>query len=52
MARGEASRDVPVPVVPGEPVIITARSFNAGTSVCRVDVKRNTCTFALKYNVT
>ena len=52
MARGEASRDAPVPVVPGEPVFITARSFNAGTSVCRVDVKRNTCTFALKYNVT
>ena len=49
---GEASRDAPVPVVPGEPVFITARSFNAGTSVCRVDVKRNTCTFALKYNVT
>ena len=41
MARVEASRDVPVPVVPGESVFITVRSFNAGISVCRVDVKRN-----------
>ena len=36
IARRKAFRDSPVPVVLGEPVLPTARSFNEGSFVCRV----------------